>query len=28
MLIEDAEWNVRLLAKELKEKMYFFFWWD
>jgi hypothetical protein len=28
MLLEDAERNVRLVAWELKQKMYFFFWWD
>ncbi len=28
MLLKDVQWNVRLVAWELKQKMYFFFWWD
>jgi hypothetical protein len=28
MLLDDAKWSVRLLAKKLKAEMYFFFWWD
>jgi hypothetical protein len=28
MLVQDAQWNVRLVAWELKQKMYLVFWWD
>ena len=28
MLLKDVQWNVRLVAWELKQKMYFYFWWD
>jgi hypothetical protein len=28
MLFQDAERNVSLVAWEIKQKMYFFFWWD